>query len=683
MKRIYFTGIIIAYFFSIRLYSQPVTERIIIDQFGYRPDARKIAVISNPKIGFNSYYSFDPGDEYQIVNSADNTVVFIGESVPWNNGQLHDQSGDLVWWFDFSELKDEGEYYIYDPENDTRSFTFEISPHVYNIVLKHALRMFYYQRCGIGKKEPYAQPKWADPQPCHMLDEKCIDPLTGEERDVSGGWHDAGDYNKYVDYANGCVHDLLFAYRHNPDVFGDDNDIPESGNNIPDIIDELKWELDWLKKMWNPDGTVLQRVHISGAKSPPSADNVLRNINPPIPKTCGVIAGEFSHAYTVFKRFPELADYAKDLLQKAIVCWNWLEKNNANFDYSEMSLQIGAAVFLFEATGESKYRNFFDANYSKLHPIEWSHWYAFESYTCSVLLHYASLLRATLHVSERIFESYQNSVHKRDELLAGYKNQIDAYMAYLEDGSYTWGSNSVKSANGTLIYHLQTYKNVSEDVIDAAEGYIHYIHGVNPLSMVYLSNMYEFGAEKCANEMYHHWFKDGTIYDNALTSLKGPAPGYVPGGANPRFKPDDSYTGPTLKPPMNQPIQKSYRDWNTTWPENSWEVTEPALSYQGAYIRLLSKFASDGKSIPEDTVKHVSGNIKVFPNPCTGTMSINIPSIFPCDLAIYDVLGRQVFSKKVKENNTEIELPQIANGIYFVRVKSNGDVYMAKFTKLE
>ncbi len=122
---------------------------------------------------------------------------------------------------------------------------------MFTIALKHALRMFYYPRCGIGKKEPYAQPTWTDAHPCLMLDEKYIDPLTGQERDVSGGWHD-GDYNKYVDYANGCVHGLLFAYRHNPDVFGDDNDIPESGNGIPDIIDELKWELDCLKKCGIP-----------------------------------------------------------------------------------------------------------------------------------------------------------------------------------------------------------------------------------------------------------------------------------------------------------------------------------------------------------------------------------------------------------------------------------------------
>jgi len=682
MRKLQFLCIVILYLFSVQIYSQPVTERIIIDQFGYRPDARKIAVISDPIVGFNRGLSFRPGEEYQVRKTADSTVVFKDKLIQWKQGEIHDQSGDRIWWFDFSKLKTEGEYYIYDSQNNVRSFSFQISPHVYNIVLKHALRMFYYQRCGIAKEEPYAQPKWVDPEPCHVLDEKCIDPLTNAERDVSGGWHDAGDYNKYVDYVNGCVHDLLFAYQHNPDVFGDQNDIPESGNGIPDIIDELKWEFDWLKKMWNPDGTVLQRVHISGSKHPPSADIVLRNINPPIPKTSGVVAGEFAHAYTIFKRFPELVDYADDLLQKAIVCWNWLEKNNASFDYSERALQICAAVFLFEATGDLKYRNFFDLRYNQLHPIEWSHWYAFESYTCSALLHYASLPQANQLTRQKIFDSYLASVQNKDELLASYKSQKDAYMAYLGDGSYTWGSNSVKAANGTLIYHLYTYKNISRDVIDAAEGYIHYIHGVNPLTMVYLSNMYEFGAEKCANEMYHHWFFDGSEYDNALTSPKGPAPGYVPGGANKNFKPADSYNGPVLQPPMNQPVQKSYSDWNTTWPQNSWEVTEPALSYQGAYIRLLSKFASNGRSGSEDKAGQGARVIKLFPNPCTGTITINLPAIFPCDMDIFDVLGRRIYLQKLEANHTKIELPRLATGIYFVRIKSMQGTFTTKFTYL-
>jgi hypothetical protein len=124
---------------------------------------------------------------------------------------------------------------------------------------------------------------------------------------------------------------------------------------------------------------------------------------------------------------------------------------------------------------------------------------------------------------------------------------------------------------------------------NAAAGYINFLHGVNPISRVMLTNMYDYGAEKSANEMYHSWFGDGTNYDNALTSLYGPAPGYQPGGFNPGYHPDPAYGG-TIEPPENQPSLKSYKDWNTSWPENSWEITETSISNQGSYIKLLSKF---------------------------------------------------------------------------------------------
>ncbi len=75
--------------------------------------------------------------------------------------------------------------------------------------------------------------------------------------------------------------------------------------------------------------------------------------------------------------------------------------------------------------------------------------------------------------------------------------------------------------------------------------------------------------------------------DNALTSPKGPPPGYVTGGPNK----DYSYT--QLSPPASQPPQKSYRDVNDGWPESSWEISEPAIYYNAAYILLLFNFAQN------------------------------------------------------------------------------------------
>ena len=126
---------------------------------------------------------------------------------------------------------------------------------------------------------------------------------------------------------------------------------------------------------------------------------------------------------------------------------------------------------------------------------------------------------------------------------------------------------------------------------NAAAGYIHYLHGINPIAITYLSNMSNYGAENSVNEFYHGWFTDGsTLWDRVGVSTYGPAPGFIPGGANPSYSPDGSYIGPAISPPQNQPIQKSFKDWNTGWPQNSWEITENAIYTQASYIRLLAQF---------------------------------------------------------------------------------------------
>ena len=117
---------------------------------------------------------------------------------------------------------------------------------------------------------------------------------------------------------------------------------------------------------------------------------------------------------------------------------------------------------------------------------------------------------------------------------------------------------------------------------------LHYFHGVNPLGMTYLTNMYSLGATRSANEIYHTWFQPKTKWSDAVTSECGPPPGYVPGGPNKNAAQDG--VPATLIPPTGQPPQKSYKDWNVIWPDASFAITEPAIYFQSAYVKLLSAF---------------------------------------------------------------------------------------------
>ena len=135
---------------------------------------------------------------------------------------------------------------------------------------------------------------------------------------------------------------------------------------------------------------------------------------------------------------------------------------------------------------------------------------------------------------------------------------------------------------------------------NAAADYLHYLHGVNPLGTVYLTNMNSFGAENSADQIFHSWFADGSAkWDSASELDVRPAAGLRGRRAEPRpvrlgrvaARASRRKCGSTRpSPPYGQPPQKSYLDFNDGWPLNSWSITENSNGYQTAYIRLLARF---------------------------------------------------------------------------------------------
>lgn len=589
-----------------------IDNHLKVDQFGYLPLARKVAVISNPQVGYNAGQSFLPSSYYQVRKASTNTVVFRGSPTAWNSGATHTQSGDKVWWFDFSAVQDTGQYYVYDSLQRKRSYTFTIGNSVYQPVLKQATRMFFYQRSGFAKQTPYAQSPWTDgaaflgtqqDTDCRLVSNTA----SGTSQNLQGGWFDAGDYNKYVPFTYGPLVDMLLAYQENPTVWTDDFAIPESGNGIPDLLDEVKWELDWLLRMQQPNGSLLHKVSVTdfSATSPPSADTHLRRYGAASTDATATGAAVFALAAIQFKTLsnPLMQVYAGTLQTAAINAFNWANANpsvlfsNTGFqsadatytDNDRLARRVAAAAFLFVLTGDTAYRTFFDANYSQVHLIQWSFAYPFEATYQDALLYYTRAAGATTAVKNAILSAYNGSLKTNNtDNLPAYLNQSDAYRAFLKDGNYTWGSNETKSHQGNMFFTMNVYNQDTGNQTsyrDAAMGFVHYLHGVNPTAYCYLTNMGAYGGEFSAPTMYHSWFGDGTVFDY------NPPPGYLMGGANPTYAPDAAYTGPVISPPQNQPIQKSYKAWNTSYPENSWQLNEPAIYSQGAYIRLLSQAA--------------------------------------------------------------------------------------------
>jgi len=588
---------------------------IAVDQFGYLPEMEKTAVLSDPQQGFNANDHYRPGDVIEVRTVESNSIVFAAAPLAWHGGATDPQSGDRAWWFDFSVITNSGEYYVFDPLNRVRSARFRIGPAVYEDVLKQAVRMFYYQRRGTAKRPPYADARWTDGTNFlgPLQDSECrlvTNPTPATQRDLRGGWFDAGDYNKYVNFTLAPISDLLTAYRMNPGIWPDNWNIPESGNGIPDLLDEVKWELDWLLRMQNPDGSVLSKVGDSehASASPPSTEHSQMFYGAESTTSTLTAAGDFAQAADLYES-AGMAAYGRTLRAAAVAAWNWAgahpaviftntgflsadpEVDRDHYAAERDQLRIRAAVFLYALTREPVYRSYVESNYEGVAAVFGKWWDVYHTAVQDALLYFSTLPDVSPPVATKIREAKQISIG-RDDYLGAWTSGRDPYRAFLVDDCYHWGSNAPKSNAGLLFAEHAGYRVDPAGAAvyrRAAAGYLHYLHGVNPLAMVYLSNMREHGAENCVNSIYHSWFAHGTKYENALTAI-GPAPGYVPGGANKNFHPADAYTGPPLVPPMDQPPQKAYRDWNTSWPEDSWEVTEPSLSYQGPYVFLLSFF---------------------------------------------------------------------------------------------
>jgi len=700
---------------KIMLATPTVDTHIKTDQFGYRTTDKKIAVISNPITGYNSNSPFTPGNTYEIKRFSDDITVFSGSITTWNSGATHSQSGDKVWWFDFSSLTTPGTYYVFDVTNNVRSYEFDINDCVYYNVLKQTFKMFYYQRCGSAKTSPFALNGYSDVA-CHkgnLQDTDCRlynNTNASTSKDLSGGWHDAGDYNKYVNFTFETMMDVLLAYGENPTVWGDNFNVPESGNSIPDILDEAKYELDWLLKMQNTNGSVLCVVGVSGfaGGSPPSTDVTQRVYGPATTSATFTASALFALAAIQFKSIGQNA-YATTLENAAINAWNWATANpNVQFyntgvvaageqevsAYETLVRQMAAAAFLYAHTNNTTYKTFFENNYTQMHLIQWTYAYPFEEGQQNFMLYYASLNGATTSVANTIENAYKNSMQTNNaDNLPAYTNKTDAYRAFLADNNYTWGSNTTKGRQGIMFTNMLTYNldatnNTSYQ--EAALGIINYFHGVNPNAYCYLSNMGNYGSENSITEFYHEWFKDGSaLWDKVGVSTYGPAPGYLIGGVNPTYAldgccPNNCGASNSLcntsfvTPPLGQPIQKSFKDWNTSWPQNSWTISEAGIYTQASYIRLLSRFVT-APCIISSGINEGNNNIlsiSVFPNPATN--EINIISNKKEEMIIRNILGENVYEYTLKSGNNIINIETLSKGLYFIEVHSKNKIISKK-----
>jgi hypothetical protein len=293
--------------------------------------------------------------------------------------------------------------------------------------------------------------------------------------------------------------------------------------------------------------------------------------------------------------------------------------------------------------------------------------------------------------------------------MTGYEHNLpaltsnrDPYRAYLKD--YTWGSNSTKCKTGLMIYNMITYNLLPANHTtyrQGAMGYINHLHGTNPFNMVYLSNMGGKGAEKSVTSFYHTWFSENSpLWSKVGVSTYGPAPGFLVGGPNPSYNLDaccpSSCGSPANNarctmistiPPRNQPKNKSFLDFNHTWPLNSWEVTENGIYYQAAYIKLLSKYCGSASNCSSPlTSKFIDNNthgtneiatFTLYPNPANSFLKIT------CNPKTYfwEIINMEGKTLLFGKNDAEIDIERLPKGLYTLKVECENNVFYKKWMK--
>ncbi len=687
---------------------------IVVDQFGYPVNGEKIAIIKVPFTGSDAgTHQTPPGSSFIIRNLDTDEIAFEGIVASWNSGMVHEQSGDQVWHLDFSDFTEPGYYQIEEPASGRVSHPFEIRENPWYGVLRAAMRTFFYQRSGFAKEARFAGENWADGA-AYLQEKETRDFFDQNNpdrfRDLHGGWFDAGDYNKYITFTSSAVHPLLNAYRINPGIWGDDYNIPESGNGLPDLLDELKWQLDWVLRMQVEDGGVIikmgQKDYYSA--SPPSSDTRDRYYGRISTSSSIAFASMVAHAALVYREFPVWEEYADILIEAGLRAYDYFidyyeryGELNTNSDQGEIkagdadrsvesqrSEETLYAIYMFALTGEEKWHDLFKLGYRNIPLLGW--WGPYNHYFGEGLLFYTTLDNADSTIRQEILSRFRS----KPAPFYGYSRQTDPYLAGMPDAQYHWGSLVVMANTGILNTNVVRYLDEPnpQDYLQRARDILHYIHGRNPLDKCYLSNMYAYGAENPVNEFYHGWFEHGSPWQNVLFSEKGgPAPGFLVGGPNRAFTGDPN---PYLE--LNQPPQKMYADFNATgtWPVQyrSWEITENSIGYQAGYVRLLSEFvtlssdtlmyAADVPSEPVNGNGNGSGELpdtfelkQNYPNPFnpSTTIQFSVSRTATITLKVYDMTGKKVAvlineARPPGRYSVKFHASGLSTGVYMYRI---------------
>jgi endoglucanase len=641
------------------VFIEHLSPQVFVNQAGY--------IKNLPK----SFYTTVVADSFFIIDQNTNNILFKDELL---FSAVNDPATGLTLYRgDFTDFELDGNYKIKVGLTDT-SVGFSISSSAFTETFEKSLKGFYFQRCGIPLLQNNAGLFYHPP--CHTSD-GYFHTSTNQSgyKQTTGGWHDAGDYGKYVVNAGITIGTLQMAFEYFPSKFSSDNlNIPESGNNIPDILDEVRFELEWILKMQNENGGVYFKLTKPQFESfiMPNNDSGIRYIYELSSNATADFVAIMARAARLFEPYDDV--FADQCLNAAILGWNYLLSNPTIVppggfinpagtstgqygDVSDSDERLWAAAELFETTGLSDYHNYFIANYNSGGLINSTQWWG--NVKNFALITYLKSLQSS--VSSTIKTQIKNTLISYCNSLVN-RVSTNGFGVTINPGEYIWGSNSdVLNKAMLLIYGYEETGNIN--YYEAALMQLNYILGCNAHNLSFLTGV---GTNSVLNPHHRPSASDGVIV---------PVPGLLAGG------PDQYLDDPTLQSLFNSstPPALCYVD-----DVDSYASNEIAINWNAPLVFVSGYFNGEGVTNVESQGSLILPKSIIlnqnYPNPFNPDTKISWESHISGwqTLKVFDSLGNEIetivdefleagfYSKWFKVN------PNLTSGVYFYRLETGG-----------
>ena len=585
-------------------YEPDTGPRVRVNQVGYLPNGPKNATVVTAETTPLPWQ----------LRSATGAVVASGQSTPRG---IDPASGQNVQTIDFSAHRTAGTGYTLVADGET-SHPFDISGDLYRQLRSDALQFFYLQRSGIAIDGDLVGDEYARPAG-HLgiapnqgdTDVPCQAGVCDYRLDVRGGWYDAGDHGKYVVNGGIATHQLLSTFERTKTAASADGGValgdrtlrlPERGNDVPDILDEARWELEFLIRMQVPAGRPLagmahHKIHDrnwTGLPLAPEDDPQPRELHPPSTAAtlnlaattaqCARLYAPYDAAFAARCATVAKTAYAAAKAHPAIYASPADATGGGAYDDTNVTDEFyWAAAELYLTTGEQAYLTDLTASPHHTGDVFDPRGFGWQSVAALGRLDLATV-PSGLPAAERT------------RIRASVTAAADRYLAVLRDqayglpmpgdaDSYFWGGNSNVLNNAVVLataYDLTGQTGYRDGAVQAVD----YLFGRNALNMSYVTG---WGEQAARNQ-------HSRIFGNQLDpSSPNPPVGSLAGGPNAALQ--DPFASQLLAgcAPMFCYVDDI----------NSYSTNEVAINWNSALAWIASFLADqgDGAVAPRGTCR--------------------------------------------------------------------------------